>query len=518
MPSKIKFFLIIAVAVLQVNFCQLALLADEKPNKPNIVFLFSDDQSTYSVGCYGNKDVQTPNMDKLARDGIAFDKHYNTTAICMASRANVFTGMYEYKTGCNFTHGDMHAEVWENSYPVLLRKAGYLTAFAGKFGIKVEGKGLCKTDFDYWGGAPGQTSYNTKSSKSIRKYAKEYPHSTLAYGAFGQDVIRDATKQGKPFCLSISFKAPHKPATPDPRFDHIYAGKTFSKPKNFGREFSEHLSPQSKAGRQYPRFSEWKYDTDYDGEMAKYHQQVYGVDFAIGMIREELEKQGVADNTIIIFTSDNGYICGSHGYGSKVLPMEESSRVPLMIYDPACPLNGKQIRCDRLTGNIDIAPTLFEIAGVPVPTNVDGKSLMGLLQNPNEGGHEQLALMNLYGQLPTHSLTCVTRQHKYTYWWFGDDKMNPTEELFDLKNDPLELRNLVDSLDQADALQEMRLRYENQCKAWKQEAVKYNDYERYGVLFDRNVPLVDKEHLKRKPKRSKRKPKRSKSKKPNQTP
>ena len=120
MPSKIKLFLIITVAVLQVNFCQLALLADEKPNKPNIVFLFSDDQSTYSVGCYGNKDVQTPNMDKLARDGIAFDKHYNTTAICMASRANVFTGMYEYKTGCNFKHGDMHAEVWENSYPCLL--------------------------------------------------------------------------------------------------------------------------------------------------------------------------------------------------------------------------------------------------------------------------------------------------------------------------------------------------------------------------------------------------------------
>ena len=494
-----NYFLVIVAIFLQFNFCEL-VRAQDKPSKPNIVFLFSDDQSTYSVGCYGNKDVQTPNMDQLARDGVAFDKHYNTTAICMASRSNVFTGMYEFKTGCNFTHGDMQPEVWAKSYPVLLREAGYLTAFAGKFGIEVIGKGLCQSDFDYWGGGPSQTHYTTKKNKSMAKYAEKYPHSTLSYGAFGQDVIRDAAKKGKPFCLSISFKAPHKPATPDPRFDHIYKGKTFTKPKNYGREFGEHMAPQSKQGRQYARWSEWKYDTDYDGQMATYHQQVYGVDYAIGMVREELKKQGVADNTIVIFTSDNGFICGSHGYGSKVLPMEESSRVPLIIYDPRSPLNGKQVRCDRLTGNIDVAPTMLDIAGLEIPDNVDGKSLMGLLQNPNEGGHEQLALMNLYGPLAGHSMTCVTRQYKYTYWWYGDQKMQPTEELFDLQNDSLELRNLASTAEGANALAEMRLRYENQCAQWKQEAVKYNDYQRYGILFDRNVPIADKEALKRKPK------------------
>ena len=155
-----NYFLVTAAIFLQLNFCDL-VQAQDKPSKPNIVFLFSDDQSTYSVGCYGNKDVQTPNMDQLARDGVAFDKHYNTTAICMASRSNVFTGMYEFKTGCNFTHGDMQPEVWAKSYPVLLRKGGYLTAFAGKFGIEVIGKGLCESDFDYWGGGPSQTFYTT---------------------------------------------------------------------------------------------------------------------------------------------------------------------------------------------------------------------------------------------------------------------------------------------------------------------------------------------------------------------
>lgn len=460
--------------------------------RPNIVFLFADDQSTYSVGCYGNKDVRTPNMDQLARDGVVFDKHYNTTAICMASRANVFTGMYEYKTGCNFTHGNMHKDVWAKSYPVLLRKSGYLTAFAGKFGIEVEGKGLCEDDFDLWGGGPGQTNYSTKNNKSMQKYAAKYPHSTLSYGAFGQDVIREAVKQKQPFCLSISFKAPHKPASPDPRFNDVYAEKSFTKPENFGRKFGEHLSLQSKAGRQYPRFFDWKYDTDYDGEMAKYHQQVYGIDVALGMIRDELEAQGVTDNTVVIYTSDNGYICGSHGYGSKVLPMEESSRVPLMIYDPRSPLNGKQIRCNRLTGNIDFAPTILELAGLPIPANVDGKSLLGLLENPNQGGHEQMSFINVYGPLPTHSLTCLTQRYKYTYWWYGDDNMEPVEELFDTQRDSLELTNLATSPGSLAALEEMHKRYDEELEKWKSQAVDYNDYQRYGTLFDRTIPLDDK--------------------------
>ena len=461
--------------------------------RPNIVFLFADDQCTYSLGCYGNKDVRTPNMDQLAREGLVFDNHYNTTAICMASRANVFTGMYEYKTGCNFTHGDMRAETWAKSYPILLREAGYLTAFAGKFGIVVDGKGLCEDDFDFWGGGPGQTNYSTAKNKSMRKYADKYPHSTLSYGAFGQDVIRESVKREKPFCLSISFKAPHKPATPDPRFDDIYAGKSFTKPANFGREFGEHLSPQSKQGRQYPRFFDWKYDTDYDGEMAKYHQQIYAIDVALGMIRDELKAQGVADNTVVIYTSDNGYICGSHGYGSKVLPMEESSRVPLMIYDPRSPLSGKQLRCDRLTGNIDFAPTMLQLAGLSVPSNMDGKSLLSLLQNPKQGGHEQMSFINVYGPLPTHSLSCFTRRYKYTYWWYGDDAMQPAEELFDTDRDPLELRNLVGETDAAKVLEEMRGRYDKELTRWKQQAVDYNNYQRYGTLFDRNVSLSEKQ-------------------------
>ena len=467
-----------------------SLSGEEK--KPNIIFLFADDQSTHSVGIYGNKEVQTPNMDKLGKDGLIFDRHYNTTAICMASRANVFTGMYEYKTGCNFTHGDMHAEVWEKSYPVLLREAGYLTAFAGKFGMVVKGKGLCEDDFDYWGGGPGQTHFETKKNASMKKYAEKYPHASRSYGAFGQDVIRDAVKKKKPFCLSISFKAPHRPVTPDPMFDHVYAGKKFTKPANYGRKFGEHMAPQGKAGRQYERFESWNYDKNYDEVMAKYFQQVYGVDVAVGMIRKEVEAQGIAGNTVIIYTSDNGFICGSHGYGSKVLPMEESSRVPLMIYDPRSKSVGKGLRCGKLTGNIDFAPTMLEMAGLPVPKNMDGKSLVKTLDDPKAGGHQQLAFINVWGPLATQSLTCVTETQKYTYWWYGDEDMKPTEEFYDLKNDPLELKNEADNPQKAAALYQMRKRYDKELAKWKREAVPYNNYQPYGVFFDRTIRIEDK--------------------------
>ncbi len=179
---------------------QPVFAAEQAGPRPNIVFLMTDDQCFYSLGCYGVRDVQTPNLDRLAADGVTFDKYYVTTAICMASRATVMTGLVEYRTGCNFTHGPLLREHWSRSYPFQLRKAGYLTAFAGKFGFEVadspRGTGsLPSEDFDHWAGGPGQTSYKTADNPALAKYAEQFPHSTLAYGAFGSDFIRDAAKQ-----------------------------------------------------------------------------------------------------------------------------------------------------------------------------------------------------------------------------------------------------------------------------------------------------------------------------------
>ncbi|WP_146599224.1 sulfatase family protein [Novipirellula aureliae] len=476
--------------------CLVAELAIAAPpsEHPNIIYLMADDQNLDSVGCYGNPEMVTPNMDALGRDGLIFDRHYNTTAICMASRATVFTGMYEYKTGTNFSHGNMRPEVWAKSYPVLLRDAGYLTAFAGKFGFVVEGRGqngkpgMCESDFDIWGGAPGQSSYVTKQNRAMAKYAEEYPHSTLSYGAFGKDVIREGVKQKKPFCLSISFKAPHKPATPDPRFDDVYAGITFTKPANFGRENGEHLAPQSRTGREYKQFVDWHYDTNYNGEMRKYYQQIYAIDVAIGMIRDELKEQGIADNTVIIYTSDNGYFAGAHGLASKELSYEESSHGPLIIFDPRSPTAGKQLRSPALTGNIDFAPTILELAGLPIPDNMDGVSLLPLLNDPAADVREQMAFMNVFGNGANTALTVLTKDLKYTYWWYGDSTMQPTEELFHLTKDPMEMTNMATNPEAAPILEAMRKKYDAELDSWKQEAVPYNNYQQFAELFDRTVP------------------------------
>jgi len=461
--------------------------------KPNIIYLMADDQNFGSVGVYGNTEVKTPHMDQLGRDGVIFDRHYNTTAICMASRANVMTGMYEYKTGTNFEHGDMTPEIWSKSYPILLREAGYLTAFAGKFGFEIVGHGYdAESFFDVWGGGPGQTDYRTAKNRSMAKYAEDYPHSTLSYGAFGKEVIKTAAEQKKPFCLSISFKAPHRPVTPDPKFNHIYKGATFTKPANYGRENGEHLSAQSKQGRQHPRFKEWGYDKNYDKVMAKYYQQIYAIDVALGMIREELKAQGVADNTVIIYTSDNGFLCGAHGYGSKVLPLEDSSRAPLMILDPRSPSAGKGLRSPALTGNIDFAPTILELAGLPVPESMDGVSLRPILEKPDTDVRESLAFMNMFGPSATQSLTMVTKEWKYTYWWYGDDRMKPVEELFHLKKDPLEMTNLAGNPEAAPMLEKMRAKYDDQLTHWTAEGVPYNGYAQYATVFDRTTPWRDK--------------------------
>ncbi|MGB7345050.1 MAG: sulfatase [Pirellulaceae bacterium] len=475
------------VASLLVFSTAISLLAADRPN---IVFLMSDDQATYSMGCYGTPGAKTPNLDQLAADGMIFDRHYDTTAICMASRANVMTGKYEYKTGCNFEHGPMAAETWQKTYPVLLRNAGYTTAFAGKFGFEVnygeKKPRMPEEDFDVWGGAPGQTSYVTKQNKSMAKYAKEFPHSTRSYGAFGRDFIEQSAKGDKPFCLSISFKAPHHPVEPDPEFNDVYRGATFTKPANYGRQSGEHLSQQSRQGRQYERFHSWNYADNYDTVMAKYYQQIYAIDVAVGMVRKAIQDAGVAKNTVIIYTSDNGFMNGSHGYGSKVIPYEESTRVPLIVFDPRHANSGEKLRCDALTGNVDFQPTILKLAGLQPADDVDGRDLMQLYDDPKSSIHDALPLINVWGPKKVHSYGVVTKQWKYIYWPYEDDEFKATEELFDMTSDAGEMKNLAAVTTETTELKQMRRRYDQAVQHWKDHAVPYNNYQEFSELFRRN--------------------------------
>ncbi len=462
-------------------------------SRPNIVFLFSDDQTARAIGCEGNQDVITPHLDRLANDGVRFTNHYNTTSICMASRCSVLTGLYEYRHGCNFSHGDLERRFIEKSYPVLLRQSGYFTGFAGKIGfvLKDEKFDSFAPLFDRWAGGPGQTFYETEKNEGIANYAEQYPHCSRAYGAWAQDFLKSAKSSGKPFCMSISFKAPHLPFTPDPIDLKLYEGKSFKRPANYGVEHAKHLSPQSQTSRAATDYREWV--QDYDDSAAKYYALITGVDAAVGMIREGLAREGFDRNTVIIFTSDNGYNSGSHGFGDKVLPYEEGSKSPLVIYDPRLGSEKGGKLCEAVTGNVDMAATILAFAGEAAPS-MDGKSLLPLLDNPAGKIRDFLPLFNFWGIASAQSMAVVTPEWKYIYWYYAQG-MKPTEELFHTGRDRYEMINLIADAAHTTTLAVMREHYDAELLAITANLARGHGYENYSTLFSRTTSWEQKAGL-----------------------
>ncbi|VGO18528.1 sulfatase family protein [Pontiella sulfatireligans] len=472
-------------------------------DRPNIVYLMSDDHQATAMGCMGNSEIETPNLDKLASRGVLFERCYATTPLCMPSRATTMLGMYEYKTGCNFLTGKVSLSNWKNSsYPMLLKKAGYRTAFAGKWGFNLEGEVSAQTsakdDFDVWGGLQGsQGNYLTEKNKAMKAYAKEYPHVTRALGAFGRDFIVDSAKQDQPFCLSISFKAPHAPYNViDPEDQKKYAGVRFSEPAGFDQEGWDNLAIQPKLGRQYMQRDRWDKD-HYQDHLRVYYQLISGVDSAVGMVVKALEEAGVADNTVIIYTADNGYFCGAHGLQGKALPYEQATHIPLIIYDPRTPKAARGRKTPAIAANIDFAPTMLDLAGVPVPAQMDGKSLVPSIQNPDHRVRTQLGLVQNWDVLNRDmpkALAVVSEDWKYIHWCYADENVPVCEQLFDLKRDPNEMNNVAQSPEKSAILKSMQKHYDAFHQQWVEGCVDGPHYKRYATIFDRNIPWQKKDY------------------------
>lgn len=475
----------------------------EKP-RPNILVLMTDDQSYTTIHAMGNDQVVTPNLDALIEDGVTFNRHYATTSISMASRACLMSGMYEYRNGCNFMRGAQKPAVFAQSYPVLMRNEGYYTAFGGKFGFavteeRIVGKEIFNKDkylpieeFDGWAGQGHTIEFPTQLNTYIKRFADEHPHVTSALGAFGKEQIVAAKESGKPFCISIYFKAPHGTFTPDPQYDHVYRDTVFRQPANYGEEFGKQLATQPMLGRQHLEYFSY-YHADYQNTARRINTLVYGVDVVVGELRKQLKECGVDDNTIIIFTSDNGYSLGEKSLGGKVLPYEETSRVPLIVYDPRNKSNsGKQT--DAVAGNVDITATILDYAGVEIPKQMDGVSLRDVVESPETARvREFLPLMNTWGNPQIISLSVVTDEWKYIYYPYGE-KINPAEELFNV-NDKFELNNLIDDPKYADVLTQMRKYYDEQLAMIARDRVDDYDYPTFTTIYDRNIPWSQKKPL-----------------------
>jgi arylsulfatase A-like enzyme len=428
--------------------------------KPNIIFILTDDQRWDAMGFAGNEIIQTPHMDDLAREGLFFRNAFVTTPICAASRASLFTGLYERTHDFTFGKPNTDDAYMYESYPYLLRKAGYQTGFVGKFGIKVN-EGI-------------QDSMFNSSTVTWYPYFVEVDgeqvHLADVHGNHAIEFIK--SNKEKPFCLSLSFWSPHANDGEEQQYfwpeycDSLYDNVEIPTPETADPAFFDALPEFLKTTMNRKRWY-WRYDTpDKFQQMVKgYYRMISGVDSVLGRINETLIKEGIADNTVIIWMGDNGYFLGERGYAGKWLMYEQSIRVPLFIYDPRQPMAERGKTYDEMVLNIDVPATILELAGIETPGRYQGKSLIPFYHNNPEEWRSSVFLEH---RLEDNPLLPKTECFRDETWKFIRYEDNPELiELYNLKDDPNETYNLAESQDYIDKVKY----YKHKCDSIVQKLV-----------------------------------------------
>ncbi len=387
------------------------LLAQEKAGKrPNILFVFSDMQRARSIGCYGDKNARTPNLDKLAGEGMRFDAAISNTPVCCPFRACLMTGQYAHHHGMISNSVDFYPKV--KCIAETFRDAGYETGYAGKWHLEFPKKDSNRTfGFPAMGSQYGKYTHDRDP----------VPDTELA-----MKFIREKSKGEKPWMFFVSWIMPHSP---------------YKAPKGFAEHFSKiEIPPDVPAGdaRGYA-----------EKNLPDYYGMIECIDNQVGKLMNELEKSGVADDTILVFTSDHGDMIGSHGYKAKRWPHEESSRIPFLIRYPKTLAAGKVIT-DPF-GAPDIYPTLAGLAGVQVPKGLDGMDYSQLLTGKSDKPPRDYVYMEMhYAYVPWPGWRAIrTKDMLYAR------TVDKPWLLYDLKKDPWEKNNLVDDLSSADMVKKL---------------------------------------------------------------
>jgi len=456
-------FFVIAISILLPAFKKRNINfenANGKPDsaKPNIIFILTDDQRWDALGAMGNSIIKTPNMDRLANTGVLFKNAYVTTSICCVSRASLLTGQYQSRHHINDFNTDLTAAALKNSYPALLKNAGYTMGFIGKFGV---GSHPPEQLFDFWvnteAGGLMQPNYITtdKNGNEIHDTDTISHAINLFLKKFGNN---------KPFCLSVSFKAPHEqdgnPPTyiVQPGYKDLYNDVVIPEPVTADPRYWQLLPKFFRTDTNFAR-ARWKglFGTPelYQKNVKNYYRLITGVDAAVGSMMKQLEELGIAKNTIIIIMGDNGMFLGEHGMEGKWYGYEESIRVPLIIYDPNVPDKIKQYKAQQIALNIDIAPTILSMAGVVAPKEMQGVDLINLVENKIPERKDFFYQYYFLGgaELPREE-GVVTKDFKYMNYIEHN-----YEELFDIAHDPHETDNLVSNPEYKKKLDELRMRY-----------------------------------------------------------
>ena len=420
--------------------------------RPNILFIMSDDHPNSALSCYGGKVNTTPNIDRLAKEGMRFDHAYVTTSLCSPSRASILTGNYPHINGqvCIPKLFDGNLQ----TFPKLLQAGGYETAIIGKWHLSSE-----PTGFDYWNVLIGQGPYfNPPMVKN---------GALRNYNGYTTDIITDIClnwlknrDNDKPFCLLCHNKAPHYVWEPDEKHTHIFDDTVFPEPDTFNDTHEGRVSPRESdlnVGDMHKHFLYKKWPgaanvpSGLSSEQIKQHNYqeflkdvlgcIASVDDNVGRLLDFLEDAGLSENTIVVYTSDNGYFLGEHGWFDKKVIYDKSIRIPLLVRYP----NGVTPSSvnDDFVLNIDFAPTFLDYAGIAIPSDVQGRSIRPLLDNRVPGDWRTSIYYQIYHankgfdrRLPHYGIR--TRRYKLAYWY----REIHDWELYDLEKDPNELKNV----------------------------------------------------------------------------
>ena len=423
----------------------------------NIVFILSDDHRADVLGAAGHPIIETPNLDRLAQQGVRFENAFVTTSICAASRATILTGLYERSHGYTFRTKPLAKEVTDLSYPVLLRKAGYRTGFIGKFGVGVQ-SGVQKQMFDFYKPLNRSPYFKPQPDGSKK-------HITDTVGDLAVEFL-EAQPKDQPFCLSISFNAGHaedgdkKDHYPwPPSADGLYKDIKFPRPKLDDPQIFDSQPAFLKKSLNRERFF-WRWDTPekYQRNMRAYFRLLSGMDHTVGRVIDELDRLGLTDSTLVIFCGDNGYYMAERGFAGKWSHYEQSLRVPLIVYDPQQDEALQGTVQNEIALNLDVAATIVDAAGLDVPASYQGQSLLPIVEGLDKAPWRRdfliEHLMHYPQGIPKYE---GVRGERWVYARYFEQE--PAYEfLHDLKNDPDQLKNLAGEPAYAEQLESMRKR------------------------------------------------------------
>ena len=463
-------------------------------NRPNIIFIMTDDHASHAMSCYGSRINQTPHLDRIANEGMRFDNCFCTNSICTPSRATILTGTHNHINGVTTLKTPMDNSL--QTFPKILQQNGYQTGMFGKWHLGT-GPEHCPTGFDDWAVLPGQGLYH--DPEFIFKGPEGGERRKL--DGYVTDIITDMCldwleqrDQNKPFLLMYHHKAPHREWEPDAKHAHMYDSVDIPEPDTlyddysnraqaadiatmrvgehmFDKDLGEHI-PEDLSGNELRKWAYQRY-------MKRYLSVIASVDDNMGRFLDYLDESGLAENTIVVYTSDQGFFLGDHGWYDKRFMYEESLRMPFIVRYP------KEIQpgsvCDDMILNLDFAQTFLDFAGIESPDNMQGRSFRPLLNGNTPEDWRQSMYYRYWMNGTDHNVGAHygVRTHRYKliyYYYNGCDQLGtngtfcagdsvqaqactdlePEWELFDLDNDPYELNNVYHDPAYSDVVRQLK--------------------------------------------------------------